>query len=86
MPRALRRFANVTPLVYTGVVPEGEVAVSNLLMTPAEVAALFAVNPKTIARWAKEGHLSAQRTMGGHRRYLRSEVNALLEGNVSAGR
>lgn len=50
------------------------------LLTPAEVAALFRVDPKTVTRWAKAGKLSCVKTLGGHRRYLASEVNALLEG------
>jgi excisionase family DNA binding protein len=50
------------------------------LLTPSEVAALFRVDPKTVTRWAKAGKLSCVKTLGGHRRYLASEVNALLEG------
>ncbi len=50
------------------------------LLTPAEVAALFRVDPKTVTRWAKAGKLSAIRTLGGHRRYRAAEVQALLEG------
>lgn len=50
------------------------------LLTPAEVAALFRVDPKTVTRWAKAGKLSAIRTLGGHRRYRASEVQALLVG------
>lgn len=53
---------------------------SSDLMTPAEVAELFRVDPKTVTRWADSGKLSAVRTLGGHRRYLRSEVEALLGG------
>jgi excisionase family DNA binding protein len=53
--------------------PEQEV-----LLTPAEVAKLFRVDPKTVTRWAKAGKLTAIRTLGGHRRYRRSEVQALL--------
>jgi excisionase family DNA binding protein len=49
------------------------------LLTPAEVAALFRVDPKTVTRWAKAGKLSSIRTLGGHRRYRASEVQALLE-------
>jgi excisionase family DNA binding protein len=49
------------------------------LLTPAEVAALFRVDPKTVTRWAKSGKLSFIRTLGGHRRYLESEVRILLE-------
>lgn len=48
------------------------------LLTPAEVAALFRVDPKTVTRWAKSGKLSSIRTLGGHRRYRSSEVRALL--------
>lgn len=50
------------------------------LLTPAEVAALFRVDPKTVTRWAKAGKLSSIRTLGGHRRYRESEVRALLNG------
>ena len=49
------------------------------LLTPAEVAALFRVDPKTVTRWAKSGKLSSIRTLGGHRRYWESEVRRLLE-------
>jgi excisionase family DNA binding protein len=47
-------------------------------MTPAEVAALFRVDPKTVTRWAVAGKLAAVRTLGGHRRYRASEVLHLL--------
>ncbi len=53
--------------------PEAEI-----LLTPSEVASLFRVDPKTVTRWAKAGKLTAIRTLGGHRRYRASEVNALL--------
>jgi excisionase family DNA binding protein len=54
--------------------------VAEPLLTPAEVAALFRVEPKTVTRWAKAGMLSSIRTLGGHRRYRESEVTALLAG------
>ena len=50
------------------------------LLTPAEVAALFRVDPKTVTRWAKSGKLTSIRTLGGHRRYRETEVRALLGG------
>jgi len=50
------------------------------LLTPAEVAALFRVDPKTVTRWAKAGKLSSIRTLGGHRRYRADEVKKFLEG------
>ncbi len=49
-----------------------------VLLTPAEVATLFRVDPKTVTRWAKSGKLTSIRTLGGHRRYKESEVTALL--------
>jgi len=49
------------------------------LLTPAEVAALFRVDPKTVTRWAKSGKLTSIRTLGGHRRYKESEVKNLLK-------
>jgi excisionase family DNA binding protein len=51
---------------------------ANLLLTPAEVAAAFRVDPKTVTRWAKAGKLTSIRTLGGHRRYLEAEVLAKL--------
>ena len=50
------------------------------LLTPAEVASMFRVDPKTVTRWAKAGKLSAIRTLGGHRRYSEAEVRGLLHG------
>lgn len=52
---------------------------SEVLLTPAEVAAVFRVDPKTVTRWAKSGKLTAIRTLGGHRRYRQSEVQDLLK-------
>jgi excisionase family DNA binding protein len=49
-----------------------------VLLTPAEVASLFRVDPKTVTRWAKSGKLTSIRTLGGHRRYKESEVKELL--------
>ena len=50
----------------------------NELLTPAEVAELFRVNPKTVTRWARAGKISAIRTLGGHRRFRRDEIEAVL--------
>lgn len=46
------------------------------LLTPAEVASMFRVDPKTVTRWAKAGKITAIRTIGGHRRYRESEILA----------
>jgi excisionase family DNA binding protein len=48
------------------------------LLTPAEVAAMFRVNPKTVTRWARAGKITAIRTLGGHRRFRASEINRCL--------
>ena len=32
---------------------------AEVLLTPAEVAALFRVDPKTVTRWAKAGKLTS---------------------------
>ncbi|WP_448073598.1 BldC family transcriptional regulator [Georgenia yuyongxinii] len=48
------------------------------LLTPSEVAARFRVDPKTVTRWANAGKISSIRTLGGHRRFRRSEVEELL--------
>jgi len=55
------------------------------LMTPAEVAQVFRVDPKTVTRWAKAGKLSSIRTLGGHRRYRRSEVMGFLNQMRASG-
>jgi excisionase family DNA binding protein len=48
------------------------------LLTPAEVAEVFRVDPKTVTRWAKAGKLSSLRTLGGHRRYRADEIRMLV--------
>ena len=55
---------------------------ASMLMSTAEVASMFRVDPKTVTRWAKAGKLSAIRTLGGHRRYLQSEVQQLLDRGI----
>ena len=57
---------------------------SEALLTPAEVATMFRVDPKTVTRWAAAGRISSIRTPGGHRRFRESEVRALLEGGPTA--
>jgi len=52
------------------------------LLTPAEVATMFRVDPRTVTRWAKAGRLTSIRTPGGHRRYRETEVRALYAGRL----
>ena len=60
-------------------------AEQEVLLTPAEVAKLFRVDPKTVTRWAKAGKITAIRTLGGHRRYRQSEIQVLLKTTSSKG-
>lgn len=53
-------------------------ALEHRLLTTSEVASLFRVDPKTVTRWAKEGRLSAVRTLGGHRRYHKEQIDTIL--------
>jgi excisionase family DNA binding protein len=48
------------------------------LLKPAEVAQMYKVDPKTVTRWAKAGKMTSIRTPGGHRRYRKAEVLALM--------
>ena len=57
----------------------GEESIDDRLLTPAEVAEMFRVNPKTVTRWARTGRLRAIKTIGGHRRYRMSEVRKAVE-------
>lgn len=50
------------------------------LLTPAEVASLFRVDPKTVSRWAESGRLKGFRTPGGHWRFRESDVRKVLHG------
>jgi excisionase family DNA binding protein len=55
------------------------------LYTPAEVAAMFRVEPKTVSRWESAGKLPCIRTLGGHRRFRASVVHDLLDKRWEAG-
>ena len=43
-------------------------------LTPNEAAALLMVSPVTVRAWAARGELPAETTAGGHRRFLRGEL------------
>jgi excisionase family DNA binding protein len=48
-----------------------------IFLRPGEVATIFGVNAKTVARWAREGKLPYIRTPGGHMRIAADAVRAL---------
>jgi excisionase family DNA binding protein len=63
----------------------GTGADASVLMRPGEVAALFGVTSKTVARWGRLGILAPVRTPGGHMRFRSQEVRALVsKGAVAA--
>lgn len=57
----------------------GDRTSAEALLTPAEVATLFRVDPKTVTRWAQAGKVPSIRTLGGHRRYREADIRALLD-------
>jgi excisionase family DNA binding protein len=54
------------------------------LLPPREVARLLGVDPKTVSRWAETGKIPSIKTPGGHRRYRKSVVDAILNGEAVA--
>ncbi|MFI7455458.1 helix-turn-helix domain-containing protein [Nonomuraea sp. NPDC049714] len=60
-------------------------ALGDRLLTSKEVAILFRVDPKTVARWAAKGQLPALRTPGGRelRFYARAVYEALRNGAIT---
>lgn len=45
----------------------------------SDVAALLGIHPSTVRAWSDQGHLPVHRTQGGHRRYLRSELELWMQ-------
>jgi excisionase family DNA binding protein len=59
--------------MQTGGEPEVE------YLTPGQVARLLHVSPKTVNRWADQGRIGCIVTLGGHRRFARPDVTAVIE-------
>jgi len=51
----------------------------------SEAARLLGVHPSTVRSWADGGKLSVHRTAGGHRRFLRSEIEVMRRGPETSG-
>lgn len=51
----------------------------------SEVAKLLGVHPSTVRLWSDKGVLPVHRTQGGHRRYLRNEVELWLQTRRESG-
>jgi len=63
-----------------------EAAVSPGFLTRSEVAKLLGVSPNTVTRWAREGRLPCQVTLGGHHRFDREIVEQLRKDLFRPGR
>jgi excisionase family DNA binding protein len=72
----------MTSIALRGTSAVDDNVADDALLTPAEVAGLFRVSPKTVTRWARSGKLTAMKTLGGHRRFRAGEVRTAL---ASAG-
>jgi excisionase family DNA binding protein len=48
-------------------------------LTLSDAAEILGVHPSTVRKWSDEGVLPVRRTQGGHRRYLRSEVELWIQ-------
>lgn len=48
------------------------------LLLPGEAARLLHVSPKTVTRWAADARIPCVTTLGGHRRFRRSDIEAVL--------
>ena len=48
-------------------------------LTRGEVARLLGVSPNTVARWARDGRIPCQMTLGGHRRFERNVIEDLVD-------
>lgn len=54
-------------------------------LTLSEVAKILGVHPSTVRTWSNHGSFPVHRTQGGHRRYLRSEVDLWLQSQRASG-
>lgn len=52
---------------------------SDRMLCPRHVAAMFGVDPKTVRRWATEGKIPHIMTPGGHRRFSERQMHLLMQ-------
>lgn len=55
----------------------GDVPAPGRYVTRGAVAKLLGVSPNTVSRWAREGRIQCQKTLGGHRRFDRTLIEDL---------
>ena len=59
--------------------------VRGIFLARSEVSRLLGVSPNTVTRWAREGRLPCQVTLGGHHRFDREFVEQLRKSLYRAG-
>jgi len=59
--------------------------VGTQFLARSEVSKLLGVSPNTVTRWAREGRLPCQVTLGGHHRFDREFVEQLRKSLYRAG-
>ena len=57
-----------------------ETSLEHHYLTRADVARLLGVSPNTVTRWAREGRLPSQVTLGGHHRFELAVIEQIREG------
>jgi excisionase family DNA binding protein len=67
--------STICPVKHTGVAAASTSGTD--LLTRSEVSRLLGVSPNTVTRWAREGRLACQVTLGGHHRFERELVEQL---------
>lgn len=63
-----------------GATAEKPVEARKAYLTRADVARLLSVSPNTVTRWAREGRLPCQVTLGGHHRFDRTVIETIRDG------
>ena len=53
---------------------------NQMLMTISDVSKILGVTTQTLRKWDKSGKLIPVRTIGGHRRYLKKDVDRVFTG------
>jgi excisionase family DNA binding protein len=80
-PSRTTRFPPVKNLMEAG----ATASAPTIFLTRSEVSKLLGVSPNTITRWAREGRLPCQVTLGGHHRFDREFVERLRQSLYRAG-
>lgn len=52
-------------------------------ISPREAAEILSMTTKQLRKWANEGMLTHHKTLGGHRRYKREEIERLINESLT---